>query len=307
MNIPQLETFHWISQLGTFSAAAERLCTSQAAVSARIRELEKELDVVLFNRIGRHVQLTLKGRELLVHAKKVIGDAAQLRMAAGRLEMLQGVVKLGVGEVIAWRSMVPLFNGMKQRYPGLDIGFHVDLNTNLLRMLSRGEIDIAVVGGPIEEPDLHCKSIGAMNLSWVGSPALLTRGTEARPADVAALPIISLGPGARLHTQMHSWFAIGGASPSTVSYCNSVSTMLQAVRAGIFICMAPEELLAADIEAGRLVALTAEPQLPQLTFFVATRSESVDPALDDIANLVSDVARLPDMAASKKPRPGKCG
>src|SRR5206468_6623656 len=57
MNIRQLETFYWIARLGTFSAAADRLATSQANVSARIRELENELDVFLFDRIGRQVQL----------------------------------------------------------------------------------------------------------------------------------------------------------------------------------------------------------------------------------------------------------
>lgn len=85
MNIRQLETFYGIAQLGTFSVAAERLHTSQANVSARIRELEEELDIALFERIGRRVQLTLKARELLPHASSVVTDAARLRMAAGRI------------------------------------------------------------------------------------------------------------------------------------------------------------------------------------------------------------------------------
>src|SRR5919204_3305683 len=98
MNIRQLETFFWIARLGTFSAAAERLYTSQANVSARIRELEDELDVLLFDRIGRQVQLTVKGRELLAYAEKVVAEAAQLRLAAGKPDMVQGVVKIGMAE-----------------------------------------------------------------------------------------------------------------------------------------------------------------------------------------------------------------
>ncbi len=306
MNIQQLETFYWIAQLDTFSAAADRLCTSQAAVSARIRELESELDVVLFDRIGRRVQLTLKGRELLMHATKVISEAAQLRMAAGRPEMLQGTLKLGVGELIAWRSLVALVNGLKQRYPEMTIEFQVDLNSNLLRLLSRGEIDIAVVGGPVEAGDLRCKPIGAMKMTWIGAPALLAARPpaqlhaqphaqpHARPADLAGLPIISLGPGARLHAQMHAWFAQGGTAPVSVSHCNSVSTLLRAVRAGLFICIAPEELVSAEINSGELLALATEPPLPALTFFVATRRDSVDPALDDIALTVASLTRLPE-------------
>ena len=77
MNIRQLETFYWIAQLGTFSAAAERLHTSQANVSARIRELEEELGLALFDRIGRQVQLTVKARELLGYAERVVNEAAR--------------------------------------------------------------------------------------------------------------------------------------------------------------------------------------------------------------------------------------
>lgn len=297
MNIQQLETFYWIAQLDTFSAAADRLCTSQAAVSARIRELESELDVVLFDRIGRRVQLTLKGRELLMHATKVISEAAQLRMAAGRPEMLQGTLKLGVGELIAWRSLVALVNGLKQRYPEMTIEFQVDLNSNLLRLLSRGEIDIAVVGGPVEAGDLRCKPIGAMKMTWIGAPALFGARPHQRPADLAGLPIISLGPGARLHAQMHAWFAQGSTAPVSVSHCNSVSTLLRAVRAGLFICIAPEELVTAEISSGELLALATEPPLPALTFFVATRRDSVDPALDEIATMVADLTRLPEPGA----------
>ena len=304
MNITQLETFHWISQLGTFSAAADRLCTSQAAVSARIRELESELDVVLFDRIGRQVQLTLKGRELLAHATRVITDAAQLRLAAGKPAMAHSVLKIGLGEVIAWRSLVALFNALKQRHPGMGIEFQVDLNANLLRLLSRGEIDIAVLGGPIEASDIRCQPIGAMPLGWIGAPSLLAgRGpaSPAKPSELAALPILSLGQGARLHAQMHAWFAQGACTPASISSCNSISTMLQAVRAGIFVCLAPLDLVADDLAAGRLAVLAADPPLPLLTFFVATRRASVDPALDEVARLVVDITRLPGSAPAPAP------
>ncbi len=239
MNIRQLETFYWIARLGTFSAAAERLHTSQANVSARIRELESELDVTLFDRIGRHVQLTLKGRELLVHAEKVVADAAKLRLAAGKPDMVQGVVKIGVGEVIAARSLVAMINELKRYFPGLDVEFDVDVNANLKHKLERGGIDVAVIGGPVEEPALKVVPIGAMRIAWVGTPALLGDATVVSPGDLAALPILSLGRDARLFAHMQAWFAEAAAVPVTVSYCNNLSTMLEAARAGVCICMVP--------------------------------------------------------------------
>ena len=309
MNIRQLETFYWIARLGTFSAAAERLHTSQANVSARIRELESELDVTLFDRIGRHVQLTLKGRELLGHAEKVVADAAKLRLAAGKPDMVQGVVKIGVGEVIAARSLVAMINELKRFFPGLDVEFDVDLNANLKHKLERGGIDLAVIGGPVEEPAIRVVPIGAMRTAWVGTPALLGDATTVGPSDLAALPILSLGREARLFAQMQAWFAEAAAVPVTVSYCNNLSTMLEVARAGVCICMVPAELVAADIAAGTLRAPAPVPPLPPLTFFVATRAESIDPAIAEIARIVAEVTRLPPLgelatAPARSAQPG---
>jgi len=292
MNIQQLETFYWITRLGTFAAAGEYLHTSQANVSSRIRELESELDVLLFERIGRTVTVTLKGRELLSHAERVVAEAARLRVAAGKLVVGQGIVRIGVGEVIALRSLITIINELKARYPGLHVEFDVNLNAHLLTKLQRGAIDIAVVGGPVDDPDTRLVPIGAMDFVWVGASTLLGSLTRVRPHDLALMPIISLSREARTFSVMQGWFAEQAVTPTTINYCNSLSTMLNVVRAGLCVCMMPIELVAADIEAGTLRALQPDPTLRPLTFFVATRAESIDPAVADIAKIVVEVTRL---------------
>ena len=296
MNIRQLETFYWIAQLGTFSAAAERLNTSQASVSARIRELEEELDVALFDRIGRQVQLTVKARELLLHAERVVAAAAQLRLAAGKPDMGQGVVKIGLGEAIATRCLIGIINELKRSYPEMGVEFDVDLNAHLVRKLTRGAIDMAVIGGPTEVAELKFIPIGAMPLAWVGAPALLQGRSTIAPADLAAMPIISLPREARLYTHLNDWFAEAAIVPSSVSYCNNLATMIHVARAGVSLCMVPVDLVVADLDAGTLLAPTPVPPLASLKFFVTTRAESVDPAIAEIASVVARVTRLPELA-----------
>ncbi|MEN9925330.1 MAG: hypothetical protein RL268_1456, partial [Pseudomonadota bacterium] len=63
--IYHLETLLWIARLGTFRAAAERLNTTQPAISARVREIESQLGVEIFRREGRGVVLTARGRQLV--------------------------------------------------------------------------------------------------------------------------------------------------------------------------------------------------------------------------------------------------
>lgn len=301
MNIRQLETFYWIARLGTFHAAAERLHTSQANVSARIRELEQDLDVVLFDRIGRQVQLTIKGRELVEHAERVIAEAAKLRHAAGQAALERGVLRIGVGEVIAARSLVALINELKIRFPGLDVEFDIDLNAGLVRKLLRGAVDVAVIGGPVAEPAIEQRPIGALDLVWVGAPRLLAERASVTPEELALLPIITLGRDSLISAQMRAWFANAGAEPSVVNLCNNLATMLQAARAGVCICIVPESLVVKDLEDGALVAPPAFPRMPPMTFFVATRIETLDPAIADVARVVADVTRLSSIEAREGP------
>lgn len=292
MNIQQLETFYWITRLGTFAAAGEHLHTSQANVSLRIRELENELGVTLFDRIGRNVALTLKGRELLGHAERVVAEAMRLKVAAGKVQVGHGLLRIGVGEIIALRSLISIINELKRRYPGLDVEFDVNLNANLLDKLARGAIDLAVVGGPVDDPDTRLVPLGSINLVWVGTPGLCGDIAEATPAALAEMPIISLNREARTFAVMQAWFAEDAIAATTINYCNSLSMMLNVVRAGLCICMMPFDLVAADIESGTLCALTANPPLRPLTFFVATRAEAIDPAVADIAQIVAVITRL---------------
>jgi len=79
LTLKQLETFYWVSRLRSFVLAAERLHSTQSAVSMRIKDLEVSLGVSLFDRTQRSAQLTAKGQELLKYAEKMIATASQIR------------------------------------------------------------------------------------------------------------------------------------------------------------------------------------------------------------------------------------
>jgi DNA-binding transcriptional LysR family regulator len=84
VTLQQLETFFWTATLRSFSAAAERLCATQSAVSMWVRELERALGVELFDRTHRAARLTPKGRELLDYASRILDLSTELehRIAA---------------------------------------------------------------------------------------------------------------------------------------------------------------------------------------------------------------------------------
>lgn len=72
MTFKQLEALYWIAQLGSFGLAAQKLHTSQSAVSKRVHELELVFDTELFDRSQRSARLTEKGEEMFMLAKKLL-------------------------------------------------------------------------------------------------------------------------------------------------------------------------------------------------------------------------------------------
>lgn len=85
MNLAQLEAVVWLSRLGNFRKAAKRLGITQPAISLRIRQIERELGVILFKRGTTSTQLTEGGHQLLAYAVDITSLASQLTRRAAEV------------------------------------------------------------------------------------------------------------------------------------------------------------------------------------------------------------------------------
>ena len=84
MTLQQLNYIITISEVGSINRAAEKLYVSQPSLTSAIKELEKELGIVLFNRTGRGVTLTAEGVDFLPEARQVYGQYLNLREKYGK-------------------------------------------------------------------------------------------------------------------------------------------------------------------------------------------------------------------------------
>src|ERR1700730_6911121 len=96
VDFKSIETFLWVVTLGSFRGAAQRLNTTQPAISQRIAQLEREMGVKLLTRAPRVASLTTSGRQLMVYAEKLIGLRSEMIAEVGDRSAMRGVVRLGV-------------------------------------------------------------------------------------------------------------------------------------------------------------------------------------------------------------------
>ena len=117
MEIRTLTTFLKVAETQNFTQAAALLGYSQSAVTIQIRQLEKELQVQLFDRIGKQVSLTDKGRQLMVYANTIIEAAEQASSLGLDDSEPEGILRLGTVDSLAATILPDLLSQLHPQYP----------------------------------------------------------------------------------------------------------------------------------------------------------------------------------------------
>jgi DNA-binding transcriptional LysR family regulator len=154
MTLKQLEAFYWAATCTNFATAAERLHLSTSSLSKRIGELERSLDVELFDRSGHGATLTPAGQRLLPIAGDLLQRADHVVRTLGKVNGLQGTCRLGVDESGSVTWLPRWVRALRTAHPALSINVEVDVSESLSWRLARGEIDAAIVGGNSAHPEL---------------------------------------------------------------------------------------------------------------------------------------------------------
>ncbi len=275
--IYHLETLVWIARLGTFRAAAERLGTTQPAISARVREIESQLGIEVFRREGRGVTLTARGRQLVRDCEPLLASFERALMAAGDLAGATGVVRIGAGEIAAASCLPGFVREVEADLPGITLEVDLDLTARMLQQLLAGTRDMVFLAGPVASPGLLTVPIGEVGLVWLASPATAAAGGFAR-----SLPVWSIGAHSPIHQVLLGELAVaqdsGRARHRSLNICNNVQTMIGIIAAGRGAALFPEIMVREHIADGRLVQVLPPPS-QRIRFRAAIRSGEQDPVI----------------------------
>ena len=143
IDLRNIETFFWVSTLGSFRAAAEKLNTTQPTVSQRIALLESGLSVRLFERGARGVTPTAKGQELHAYAERMLQIRREMVQVASEQQVMSGTVRIGVAETIVQTWLPSLIEQIHATYPALVIEIEVDTSLVLRNHLLSRQINLA--------------------------------------------------------------------------------------------------------------------------------------------------------------------
>lgn len=142
MELRSLQLFLEVADQKNFTRAGEAMGYSQPTVSFQIKQLERELGVTLFDRIGHTVTLTDAGREVLIYAQQICALAVQMGERAEGPREIRGTVRLGMADSLCTPLITTRFSRLRRKYPHLSLKIIPAGTDALFRLLDHNEVDL---------------------------------------------------------------------------------------------------------------------------------------------------------------------
>ncbi|MBM5459855.1 LysR family transcriptional regulator [Pseudomonas sp. P66] len=253
----QLQVYVTVAKLGTIGAAAQRLNLSQSATSQSLSELERHLNVPLFERTGRRLVLTEVGLRQLSHAEALL-DGLQ-RFVEGAQEpdgIIQGNLLISASSTIGTYRVPFLIDRFSDLYPGVSLQARLRNTEEVLAEVSRLEADIGLIEGP-------CTDERLMTEYWCDDELVIVCGAEhplARvgridDAGIATQPWIIREAGSGTRSVLESAISGHAQKLNIRMELGQSEAIREAVRAGYGLACLSKLSVIEDLRRGSLVEL----------------------------------------------------
>ena len=266
MNLKFLETLVCVAELQNFRQAAARLHTTQPAVSARIRALEDMLGIELIDRSGREIRLTPAGLEALRHARAIVELSAHMRQTLSSAETLQGILRIGVIDTIIHTWLPRLIERVRTSHPRVSFELTADTSLRLAEGVRSGEIDLALLMGPLEDDGVVNHDLGRFPMAWVANPRHFHFNGPVDVLRLAEHPILSYPRHSKPYRAIERFFGASLGRQPLLNCSNSLASLVRLAIDGIGIAAIPPVVIEKEIATDRLAVVPVRQAFPSLAF-----------------------------------------
>lgn len=256
MEIRQLRAFVAIAELGTFTAGAQRVHVTQAAISMQIRQLENELGARLFIRAPRRVMLTEAGEQLLQRARQILRDHdAAVEEVAELAGAERGRLRIGSASAMVATDVLPkLLREIRRRHAGAEIMVTSGTSEALVQQILAGELDVAFVSLPVEARGINTERLSQDQLVAIASPRHRLAKQKTISAYTLAGEKLILGErGGNTRRLIDQFFAQAGVALHVSMELSRQAAIRRMVEEDMGVGIVPLQTVSEAVEKGRLV------------------------------------------------------
>ena len=257
VTLRQLRTFKTVADLTSFSLAAQRLKLSQPSVSYQVKELEETLGLPLLDRLGKRVQLTEAGTVLYGYARRMLDVLDEATIAIEEMRGIKrGSLRVGASTTVGIYLLPAALGAFKKLHPGLVISLEIGTRARVQEQVLRNELDLAVVGPALKDPELAIIPFLSDELVVVapaGHPLAEERGLTLK--DLAGQPFIMREASSGSRWSLEKAARKSGAKLSVAMELGSNGAIKHAVESGLGLAVISRYATALEFASGRLVEL----------------------------------------------------
>lgn len=242
MELRHLRYFLAVAEENHFRRAAERLLVSQPTLSLQVQELEHELGVALFDRIGRRVRLTQAGQVFREHARRVLGVLEDGKTALAEIDGLaRGSLAVGAVQTVSTYTLPPVVARFSTAHPNVRLRVEERSAGNIEEGLLDGSLDLGISFLPTNRKEIEVERLFEEELVLAVPPAhRLAARERVRVTELAGEPLCLLASGFCTRRIIEECFDRADARPTVVVELNSVASALAVVEAGGPATILPE-------------------------------------------------------------------
>lgn len=277
MDAADLRLFEAVARLGAMNRAAAELHTVQSNVTARIRALEDELGVPLFERSSTGVSLTDAGRRLLPYAMQMQSLLNDARRAVAEDGTPKGALVIGSLETTAALRLSPLLADYVAAFPEVDLVLRTATSAELVQDVLARRLEGAFVCGPVDHPELEWHRVVREELVVLTAPAVTNLDELFKNP---ALKLIVLRAGCSYRQRFEEILARRGVVGLRWLEFGTIESIVSCVAAGLGVTLLPKALVGTVWRDGR-VGVHALPSSESAveTLFIRRRDGFVSSAL----------------------------
>ena len=254
MELYHLRTFVKVADTGNLTRASALLHISQPAISAQIKALEEELEVQLFSRSARGMDLTSAGEQLYAEAEATLAAAERVRQRAQSLRHeIVGSIRLGIHTDPQFLQLGTLFDGMREQHPQVQMHIRQSSTVSIFGELRTGEADAGFMYGQCRAADMHWTPLLTVPMGL----CLPQQNADLRDAPIQALcelPWVYTTPECPFAVLSEALYEQAGSRPQSIAWVDNEETVRSLAGSGAGVAMMRLDDAQAFEAAGRGVA-----------------------------------------------------
>jgi DNA-binding transcriptional LysR family regulator len=291
MELRELRSLAVLAESGSISETARAVHLTPAAVHKQLQQLEAELGVPVYERMGGKLRLTAAAEIILPYLKDIVGqhDTALAALAEWK-GLRRGLVRIGSGPSLAVYALAKVLSQFHREHPQVEVDMQTGSSQYLLHSLADGALDLILVVAPDLAEDRSLKMLLELSFEIVAVTTIADAPKRASLNSLASFPFLLFRRGTRIENLIEPYLVAHDFRPDVCMRFDSAEAMKATLLSGTGIALMPSYAVEEEIRSGQLIRVRIREVPPLMGVrLLARHTRYTPPAVSAFAILAKQV------------------